>query len=136
MGPGMQQRCRCRRGFTLLEVMVALAILAIAMPILLRSAAQSLSLAAQARFLAVAAQLAQEKMTERLLDGEAAPVDDGGDFEAPFADYAWRVETDRQEAGPPLPAGVGLRVETVEITDRRQPDLRYRLVRYRPEVRP
>ena len=41
---------RCRKGFTLLEVLVAMAILAIAMVTLFGAQSQSLSLATEAKF--------------------------------------------------------------------------------------
>jgi general secretion pathway protein I len=52
------------RGFTLLEVMVALAVIAIGLTALLGSHSQSVSLATEAKFNTTVALLAQQKMTE------------------------------------------------------------------------
>ncbi|HHK60871.1 MAG TPA: type II secretion system protein, partial [Desulfobacterales bacterium] len=121
---------RGRAGFSLLEVLVALAVLAIALPILLRTVGRSLSLAAEARFLATAAPLAQERLRERSLPGR--PLAEGGEgrFAAPFAAYAWRIERERRPMEGLLPAGVELWRETVEVWDERRPGQRYRVERF------
>ena len=51
-------------GFTLLEVMVAMAIIAIALTAVLGSQSKSLSLASEAKFSTTVALLAQSKMAE------------------------------------------------------------------------
>jgi general secretion pathway protein I len=52
------------QGFTLLEVMVAMAIIAIAMTAVLNSQSQSISLASEAKFSTTATLLAQMKIAE------------------------------------------------------------------------
>lgn len=79
------------RGFTLLEVIIAIAILAIALTSLFGSQSQSLSLAIEARFNVTASFLAQEIIAEY----EASLrefVDDEGDFGENFPGFTWRVE--------------------------------------------
>ena len=81
-----------RPGFTLLEVMIAMAILAISLVAVYQSQSQSVSMAANARFLTTASLLAQSRMSQ--IDA-AAPreVSSGsGDFGENFPDYAWQVE--------------------------------------------
>ena len=80
-----------RSGFTLLEVMVAMAILAIALTSLLGSQSQSLYAADEANFSMVSAFLAQEKMTE-LLAQEDYLTDSSGDFGQHHPGYFWRAE--------------------------------------------
>ncbi len=85
-------RQRNTRGFTLLEVMIAVAVLAIALVSLLGSQSQTISVATDARFDTVAALLAQEKMAEiRLLDFEQVESD-SGTFEEGFSEFSWSTE--------------------------------------------
>mgnify|MGYP001824315152 FL=1 len=78
-------------GFTLLEVMVAMAILAIALTSLLGSQSQSLYAADEANFSMMSAFLAQEKMTE-LLTQDDYLTDYSGDFGVQHPGYFWRAE--------------------------------------------
>jgi general secretion pathway protein I len=80
------------RGFTLLEVMISMAILAIALVAVFQSQSQSLSLENRAKFTTTAALLAQGKMAEI----EAADPRDvrsgSGDFGDQFPDYTWEID--------------------------------------------
>jgi general secretion pathway protein I len=68
------------RGFTLLEVLIALAILALALPILLGLRNWDLDLHARAKELTAASILAQEKLIETEL-GTLLPIgESGGEF--------------------------------------------------------
>ena len=78
-------------GFTLLEVMVAMAILAIALTGLLGSQSQSLYAADEANFSMVSTFLAQEKMTELLAQDDYL-TDYSGDFGEQHPGYFWRAE--------------------------------------------
>lgn len=78
-------------GFTLLEVMVAMAILAIALTSLLGSQSQSLYAADEANFSMMSAFLAQEKMTELLAQDDNLIID-SGDFGEYHPGYFWRAE--------------------------------------------
>jgi general secretion pathway protein I len=79
-------------GFTLLEVMVAMAILAMALAGVYQLQSQSISMATESRFLTSAALLAQSKMT----DIEAATTlnspSENGDFGPDYPQYNWRLE--------------------------------------------
>ena len=79
-------------GFTLLEVMVAMAIIAIALTAVLGSQSQSISLAAEAKFSTVAALLAQSKMAEMELEDPDDLTSDAGKFREDFPDYRWDVK--------------------------------------------
>ena len=79
------------RGFTLLEVMIAVALIAIALTTLLGSQSQSVSFANSAKFETMAALLAQGKMSEIALQQET-PASDSGDFGDEYPGYAWEVE--------------------------------------------
>ena len=78
-------------GFTLLEVMVAMAIIAIALTAVLGSQSQSVSLASEAKFHTTAALLAQSKMSEIRLKQPEDLISDSGDFGEDYPGYEWRV---------------------------------------------
>jgi len=80
------------RGFTLLEVMVAVALLAIALTTLLGSQSQSVSFANSAKFETMAALLAQSKMSEITLQEGISLANDSGDFGDDYPGYVWEVE--------------------------------------------
>lgn len=89
-------------GFTLLEVMIALAIVAIALVSLLGLANRSIGVQERLQRMTRATLLAQEKMTEIELAAEAKtlvfePAE--GVFAEPFSDFRWRLEF----ADTPLP---------------------------------
>jgi len=79
------------QGFTLLEVMIAVAVLTIALSAVLGLQSRSLTLAAESRFHTTAALLAQGKMAEMAVAGMGNLASDSGDFGDVFAGYAWRV---------------------------------------------
>lgn len=82
------------KGFTLLEVMIAVALLAIALTTLLGSQSQSVSFANSAKFETMAALLAQSKMSEISLLEKDALSSDRGDFGDDYPGYAWEVTVD------------------------------------------
>jgi general secretion pathway protein I len=78
-------------GFTLLEVMVAIALIAIALTAVLGSQSQSVSLAGEARFSTTAALLAQSKMAQIELQDPEDLTADSGDFDEDFPGYTWKL---------------------------------------------
>ncbi len=78
-------------GFTLLEVMIAVAVLAIALVAVLGLQSRTLTLAAESRFHTTAALLAQGKMAEMAVADLKALSSDSGDFGDEFSGYAWRL---------------------------------------------
>ena len=79
------------QGFTLLEVMIAVAVLTIALAAVLGLQSRSLSLAAEGRFHTTSALLAQEKMAEMSVATMGKLISDSGDFGDAFPGYAWQV---------------------------------------------
>ena len=79
------------RGFTLLEVMVAVAIIAIALTALLGSQSQSVSYANSAKFETMAALLAQKKMSEMVIQDPASLTSANGDFGDDYPGYTWEA---------------------------------------------
>ena len=91
-------------GFTLLEVMIAVAILAIAFVAILGSQAKSLSRVTEAEFHTRASILASGKLAE-MKSGQLAAIDTTGDFGAEFPGYSWRLEVrDIESATVRIPA--------------------------------
>jgi general secretion pathway protein I len=80
------------RGFTLMEVMIAMAILAIALVTVFQSQSQSISMATSSRFLTTSSLLAQSKMAETDAADPNKISSENGDFGEDFPDYVWRVE--------------------------------------------
>lgn len=78
--------------FTLLEVMVAVAIIAIAFVALLSSQSQSISVAAVSRFETTASLLARQKLAELELGGFDSLSSGSGEFADDFADWHWQAE--------------------------------------------
>jgi type II secretion system protein I len=79
-------------GFTLLEVMVAMAVLAIALVGVYQLQSQSISLATESRFKTSAALLAQSKMADVENVALLSNHTEEGDFGADYPQYSWRLE--------------------------------------------
>jgi general secretion pathway protein I len=81
-----------RAGFTLLEVMVSVAIIGIALVTLIGSQSQSISIATISRFETTASFLARRKLTELALAGFDDLHSTDGDFGEEFPQFHWKVE--------------------------------------------
>lgn len=77
--------------FTLLEVMIAIAIIAIAFTSLFGSQSHSLSMASESSFNTTAAFLSREKIAEYEA-GLIEFISDDGDFGEDFSGYSWKAE--------------------------------------------
>jgi general secretion pathway protein I len=98
----LSSACR-QRGFTLLEVLIAIAILAISLSAIFGSQAQSLSLATEAQFNIYAATLAKAKLAE--YESGITPLENGdGDFGDDFPGYTWKVEVEEADLQDILPS--------------------------------
>ena len=76
-------------GFTLLEVMVAVSIIAIAVTAVLSSQSQSVHMANEAKFFTSAAILAQGKIAEIEIKEKDDLASESGIFHDDFSDYRW-----------------------------------------------
>jgi len=112
-------------GFTLLEVMIALAVISIALMALLGSQSQGLSLANESRFNTTASLLAQGKMAEiEALTDQQDLASDSGNFGDEFRDYAWQVsihDVTFEGAGK-----ISDRLKRIDLEVRYMQDNRYR----------
>ena len=78
-------------GFTLMEVMIAMAILAIALVAIFQLQSQSISMSTDSRFMTTAALLAQSKMVEVEAASTLANHSEDGDFGPDYPQYTWRL---------------------------------------------
>lgn len=89
---------RSSTGFTLLEIMVAISIIAIVLVSVYRMHAQTISMNFISRFQTTAPMLAKKILTEI----ETKPVDDmaddSGDFGKEFSGYKWQVSVKEVES--------------------------------------
>jgi general secretion pathway protein I len=79
------------KGFTLMEVMVAMAILAIALVSIFQLQSQSISMATDSRFMTTAALLAQSKMVEVETRPSLSNQSEDGDFGTDYPQYTWHL---------------------------------------------
>ena len=112
-------------GFTLLEVMIAMAILAITLVVVFQSQSQSISMAGGARFETTAAFLAQSKMTEFEAANPADVASDSGNFGDDFPDYSWQVDVTETEFEQLK------KIEVKVVNEKMTSNNSYRLVLYR-----
>ena len=87
-------------GFTLLEIMVALSIIAIVLVSVYKMQAQTISMNYEARFYATAPLLAQLKIAEIEIENPGEQTDNSGDFGDEFPGYRWNVVIDDVESEP------------------------------------
>ena len=85
-------------GFTLLEIMVAISIIAIVLVSVYRMHAQTISMNYAANFYATAPLLAQLKIAELETINMEDQTDDSGDFGNEFTGYRWNIVIDDVES--------------------------------------
>jgi general secretion pathway protein I len=104
-------RVSLRSGFTLLEIMIALAIVSIAMVSLLALANRSIGVHDRLQRITTATLLAQQKMAETEVNARSGTLqgaENQGEFSGPYAAYRWQIAY----ADTPLPA---VRMVTVTV---------------------
>ena len=118
-------------GFTFLEVMVAVALLAIALTAVLGPQSQSVSLASEARFYTTAALLAQGKMAEIEAKDLGTLSSDSGDFGEDFPGYTWEVTVGNVYLDYPENVSNHLRQVTLTLSWEESEHYQYSLKTYR-----
>lgn len=78
-------------GFTLLEIMVSISIIALVLVTIYRLHAQTISMYQAARFYTTAPLLAQNKMVEFEIKPLDELTDDAGNFGDEFPGYSWKI---------------------------------------------
>jgi general secretion pathway protein I len=117
-------------GFTLLEVLVAIAILAISLTAIYGSQARSLVLASEAQFRITASFLAGMKLAE-LESGTAGLVNDDGGFGDEYPGYSWKTTVENAVLQDIKEfSGIETDARKVEVTVSRQEEYVYSLHAY------
>ncbi len=88
---------RSSTGFTLLEIMVAISIIAIVLVTVYRMHAQTISMNYISRFYTVAPVLAKKVLTQNETKTVDELADDSGDFGKEFSGYKWQVSVKEVE---------------------------------------
>jgi general secretion pathway protein I len=97
-GQTAAQGLQPQSGFTLLEIMAALSILAIVLVSVYKLHAQTVAMNNEVRFYATAPMLAQLKMAEVESESPEDLGDDSGDFGDEFPNYRWNIVIDDVES--------------------------------------
>lgn len=122
--------------FTLLEVMVSLAIIAIALISVLSLQSQGLSLSTKTSFNTTASLLSQYKTAEIETSRSEDLVSGSGDFGEDFPAYSWRMEVN--DVTVDLIEEVSRHLKQIDLVISRDDDENYqyeiRLVRFIPET--
>lgn len=84
-------------GFTLLEVVVAMAILALALVSVMQVVSQGINHTSAARSRALAMELAEQKLAELQMNKQLAVGEDGGEFGEPYQRYRWQSQVSETE---------------------------------------
>jgi general secretion pathway protein I len=116
-------------GFTLMEVMVALAILAIALTSIYRLHSQTLTMSYQARFYSQAPLLAEAKLAEVERQGIKESTDNSGDFGESYPNYTWAVTI--EEVSSDLIKESRYHLVRIEVTISQNEENTYTLRTYR-----
>jgi general secretion pathway protein I len=103
-------------GFTLLEVMIAVALIAIALVTLIGAQAQSVAIATGSRFDTMASMLAQWKLTEVHLQDFEQLNDATGNFGEQYPHFSWKLEVEETEGGAVGIKGMSGMLKTVDVT--------------------
>lgn len=93
-GKGIPSSRYRQTGFTLLEIMVAISIIAIVLVSVYKLQAQTIRMNMDAKFYATAPFLAQKKLAEMELASLSGVTSDSGDFDGGFSDYSWRISVE------------------------------------------
>ena len=118
-------------GFTLLEIMIALSIMAIALTAMLWSQSQSVSLAGDAKFMTTAAFLAKSKMAELEATKPENLSAGSGDFGEDFPGYTWEITLKDVSLEVPWHVSEDLMQVDVKVSWGQHDSYQYRLRLYR-----
>lgn len=116
------------KGFTLLEVMIAMAILATVLVTVFHSQSQSIAMANESRALTTLALLAQSRMAEIEGRQDLSTGQTTGNFGDDFPDYTWTANISQ----PQGPGSTYLRKIEVTVVHNYYPKRPCKVILYRP----
>ncbi len=87
----LSQITRSRHGFTLIEIMAAISIIAIVLVSVYKLHAQTVAMDSEVRFYATAPMLAQKKLAEIESKNQNDMSDESGDFGDQFPNYSFNI---------------------------------------------
>jgi general secretion pathway protein I len=117
-----------QKGFTLLEVMIAMAILATVLVTVFHSQSQSIAMANESRARTTLALLAQSRMAEMEGQQNLSTGQTSGTFGDDFPNYSWTATVTQ----PPGPGSSFLRKIEVAVVHDYYANRPYRVILYRP----
>ena len=117
-----------RQGFTLLEVMIAMAILAIVLVTVFHSQSQSIAMANESRAMTTLALLAQSRMAEVEGQQNLSTGQTSGKFGDDYPDYSWTASISQ----PQGPGSSFLRKIEITVVHDFYPKRPYKVILYRP----
>ena len=122
------KRAASRQGFTLLEVMIAMAILAIVLVTVFHSQSQSIAMANESRAMTTLALLAQSRMAEVEGQQNLSTGQTSGNFGDDFPHYTWTASITQPQG---LGSGFLRKIEVTVVHDYylKRP---YKVILYRP----
>ena len=133
------ERAKRVEGFTLIEVMAAVAIMAIGMLLVLQQRNQAVAKAADIRENRLAALALGDKVSDIVLDKQRTTGNKGGDFEdEAFGGFQWESEIDEEpwdftERGKQQIPPVKVHRVSVRVFRADDPSKRWEIVTYLPE---
>ncbi len=122
------KRAVSRQGVTLLEVMIAMAILATVLVTVFHSQSQSIAMANESRVMTTLALLAQSKMAELEGQQDLSMGQTNGPFGDDFPNYSWTANITQ----PPGPGSSYLRKIEIATVHNYYPQRPYKVILYRP----
>lgn len=123
---------RIAKGFTLLEVLVALSVIAIAMVSVLRLQSQTIAMCEAVKFYSTAPFLAQTKIADALIDSRSYTAGASGDFGREHAGYLWQMEVIESELESGDNPGISVGEIRVKISMDENDAMQYTVSRFYP----
>ena len=93
----MSTRNGGRGGFSLLEIIISMGLIAIALLAVFRLQAQNVTLLSEARFMTVATYLAQDRLSRILSQGRLTPDSNSDEFGEDYPNFRYREEISEVE---------------------------------------